>query len=51
MKKSELIELFLALCRIDSPSGEEKSVADYIIKHLARHKIRAGRPIPESRSR
>jgi tripeptide aminopeptidase len=43
MKKSELLELFLDLCRIDSPSGEEKSVGDYIIKHLARHKIRAGR--------
>ncbi len=43
MKKSELLELFLNLCRIDSPSGEEKSVGDYIIKHLARHKIRASR--------
>jgi tripeptide aminopeptidase len=43
MKKSELLELFLNLCRIDSPSGEEKSVGDYVIKHLARHKIRAGR--------
>jgi tripeptide aminopeptidase len=43
MKKSELLELFLNLCRIDSPSGEEKSIGDYIIKHLARHKIRAGR--------
>jgi len=43
MKKSELLELFLDLCRIDSPSGEEKSVGDYIIKHLARHKIRANR--------
>ena len=43
MKKSELLELFLDLCRIDSPSGEEKSVGDYIIKHLARHKIRASR--------
>ena len=40
MKKSELLDLFLDLCRIDSPSGEEKSVGDYIIKHLARHKIR-----------
>jgi len=43
MKKSELLELFLDLCRIDSPSGKEKSVGDYIIKHLARHKIRASR--------
>jgi tripeptide aminopeptidase len=43
LKKSALLELFLDLCRIDSPSGEEKSVGDYIIKHLARHKIRAGR--------
>jgi tripeptide aminopeptidase len=43
LKKSELLELFLALCRIDSPSGEEQSVGDYIIKHLARHKIRASR--------
>jgi tripeptide aminopeptidase len=43
MKKSELLELLLDLCRIDSPSGEEKSVGDYIIKHLARHKIRASR--------
>jgi tripeptide aminopeptidase len=43
MKKSELIELFLNLCRLDSPSGEESSVGDYIIKHLARQKIRAGR--------
>jgi tripeptide aminopeptidase len=43
MKKSELLELFLNLCRIDSTSGEEKAVGDYIIKHLARHKIRAGR--------
>jgi tripeptide aminopeptidase len=43
MKKSELLELFLNLCRIDSPSGEEKSVGEYIIKHLARHKISAGR--------
>jgi len=43
MKKSELLDLFLNLCRIDSPSGEEKSVGDYIIKHLARHKIRASR--------
>src|SRR5512139_3711634 len=37
LKKSELLELFLALCRIDSPSGEEMSVGDYIIKHFARH--------------
>ena len=43
MKKSERLELFLDLCRIDSPSGEEQSVGGYIIKHLARHKIRAGR--------
>ena len=43
MKKSELLELFLNLCRIDSPSGEEEALGDYIIKHLARHKIRAGR--------
>jgi len=41
MKKSELLDLFLNLCRIDSPSGEEKSVGDYIIKYLASHKIRA----------
>ncbi len=43
MKKSELLELFVNLCRIDSPSGEEKSVGDYVIEHFARHKIRAGR--------
>ncbi len=43
MKKSELLDLFLNLCRIDSPSGEEQSVGDYIIKYLARHKIRASR--------
>jgi tripeptide aminopeptidase len=43
MKKSELLDLFLNLCRIDSPSGEEQSVGDYIIDYLARHKIRAGR--------
>jgi tripeptide aminopeptidase len=43
MKKSELLDLFVNLCRIDSPSGEEKSVGDYIVKHLAGHKIRAGR--------
>ncbi len=43
MKKSELLDLFLDLCRIDSPSGEEQSVGDYIIKYLARHKIRASR--------
>jgi len=43
MKKSELMELFLSLCRIESPSGEEKSIGDYIIKHLARHNIKAGR--------
>jgi len=43
MNKSELLELFLNLCRIDSPSGEEQSLGDYIIKHLARHKIKAGR--------
>ena len=43
MQKSELLELFLDLCRIDSPSGEEQSVGDYIIKYLARHKIRASR--------
>jgi hypothetical protein len=43
MKKSEVLQLFLDLCRIDSPSGEEKSVGDYVIKHLARHKIRASR--------
>jgi tripeptide aminopeptidase len=41
MKKSELLELFLNLCRIDSPSGEEQLIGDYVIKHLARHKIRA----------
>jgi len=43
MKKSELLELFANLCQIDSPSGEEKSVGDFVIKHLARYKIRAGR--------
>jgi tripeptide aminopeptidase len=43
MKKSELLELFVNMCRIDSPSGEEKSVSDYIIRHLVRHKIRANR--------
>ena len=41
MKKSELLDLFLNLCRIDSPSGEEKSVGDYIINYLTSHKIRA----------
>ncbi len=43
MNKSELLKLFVNLCRIDSPSGEEKSVGDYIIKYLADLKIRAGR--------
>jgi tripeptide aminopeptidase len=41
MKKLELLDLFLNLCRIDSPSGEEKSVGDYIISYLTSHKIRA----------
>jgi tripeptide aminopeptidase len=43
MKKPELIELFLNLCAIDSPSGEEQSIGYYIINHLARHQIRASR--------
>jgi tripeptide aminopeptidase len=41
MKKSDMITLFTDLCRIDSPSGEETEVANHIIRHMDRHKIKA----------
>jgi tripeptide aminopeptidase len=31
MKKNQLIDLFTTICRIDSPTGQEKAMADFVI--------------------
>lgn len=37
----DLINLFISLCQIDSPTGEEKKVANYILSYLKKLKILA----------
>lgn len=37
MKK--LINLFISLCHIDSPTGEEEKIANYILDYFKKIKI------------
>ena len=43
LTKKQLINTFFELVRIDSPSGEEQKVAQYIIKYLRHLKIKANK--------
>jgi tripeptide aminopeptidase len=43
LSKKEILHTFLDLVKIDSPSGEEQKVGDYIIKYLKKIKVKAWR--------
>ena len=34
LSKERIIDTFIKLVKIDSPSGEEKQIADYLVDHL-----------------
>lgn len=42
INKKALVNTFIDLVKIDSPSGEEKKVAEYILRYLKKAKIKAG---------
>jgi tripeptide aminopeptidase len=43
LNKTQLTNTFFELIKIDSPSGEEKKVAAYIIKYLKKLKVKEGK--------
>ena len=34
LSQERIIDTFIKLVKIDSPSGEEKQIADYLVDHL-----------------